>query len=154
MNERELKQECLKLMETTDAAYLGTIDGDGFPQTRAMLNLRNKKQFGALATVFEGHGEDFLTYFTTNSSSTKMSQIKTNPKVSAYFCSPGTFHGLMLGGNIEVVVDRELKKGIWQDGWEMYYPGGADDPEHTILRLLPAFGKGWRGEGPFEFELR
>jgi general stress protein 26 len=82
-----------------------------------------------------------------------MSQINANPKVSVYFCNPGKFHGLMLGGKIEVVKDADLKKQIWQDGWEIYYPGGVDDPEYTILRLLPAFAKGWYKEGPFEFEL-
>jgi general stress protein 26 len=118
-----------------------------------MLNLRNKKQFGALAKLFEGHTADFITYLTTNTSSPKMSQISANPKVSVYFCNPGKFHGLMLGGNVEVVTDRELRKEMWQEGWKMYYPGGVDDPEYTILRLLPAFAKGWSGEGPFGFDI-
>jgi general stress protein 26 len=83
-----------------------------------------------------------------------MAQIRANPKVSVYFCNPSQFHGLMLGGEIEVVTDAELKKQIWQDGWEIYYPGGADDPEYTILRLLPAFAKGWSGKGPFGFKLK
>ena len=73
-------------MESADAAYFGTIDSDGFPQIRAMVNLRNKTQFPKLAGVFEGHEEDFLIYMTTDAVSAKFQQIKVNPKVSVYFC--------------------------------------------------------------------
>ena len=154
MKEKELRQECLKLMETADAAYLSTIDSDGFPQTRVMGNLRNTKQYPGLKSMFSEHGEDFLIYLTTSASSGKMAQIRANPKVSVYFCNPGEFHGLMLGGEIEVVTDTELKKQIWQDGWEMYWPDGPDGPEYTVLRLLPVYAKGWYKEGPFEFKLK
>ena len=154
MAEKEARQLGLEPMETAEAVYLTTIDSDGFPQTRAMVNLRNKKQFGALAKVFEGHREDFLIYLSTNNSSPKMGQIRANSKVSLYFCNPGEFHGLMLRGNIEVVTDQEIKRQIWQDGWEIYHAGGVDDPEYTILRLLPTFAKGWSGQGPFGFKLK
>jgi general stress protein 26 len=140
-------------MERVEAAYLTTVDAMGYPRTRAMLNLRNKRQWGALAPAFEGHEEDLLLYFTTNTSSLKIGQIKANPRVSVYFCDPGQFHGLMLGGDIEIVTDQNLKRGIWQDSWTVYYPLGRDDPDYTILRLAPGFAEGWLGQGRFGFEL-
>ena len=45
MQEKELKQKCLGLMETGEVVYFSTVDDEGFPQTRAMVNLRNKVQF-------------------------------------------------------------------------------------------------------------
>jgi len=33
MEEKELKEACLNLMETTDVMYLSTIGSNGFPQT-------------------------------------------------------------------------------------------------------------------------
>jgi general stress protein 26 len=152
MEEKEVKQECLKLMETAEGAYLSTIDSDGFPQTRVMGNLRNTKQYPGLTGTFRDHSEDFLIYLTTSKSSAKMQQIRANPKMSVYFCNPGQFHGLMLSGTAEIVTDQGLKKQLWQDGWEVYWPGGVDGPEFTILRLLPDFAKGWYKEGPFEFK--
>lgn len=149
MEEKELKQECLKLMETSEVAYLGTIGGDGFPQIRAMMNLRNKEQWPGLSVLFGRHKEDFLIYFTTCGSTAKVEQIRANPSVSVYYARPEQFHGMMVAGKIEVVTDENLKKEIWQDGWEMYYP----DKKYTLLRLLPAFAKGWYKEGPFEFGL-
>ena len=61
---------------------------------------------------------------------------------------------LMLAGIAEIVTDSKLKKQLWQNGWEMYWPGGVDDPEYTVLRLLPAFAKGWSKDGAFEFKLK
>ena len=153
MEEHEIRQWSLALMGTAEATYLTTVGGKGYPETRAMLNLRNKKQWGTLAPVFDGHREDFLIYFSTNTSSSKVSQIRANPRVSVYFCHPRRFHGLMLGGDIEIVTDQALKRRLWQNGWEVYYPRGVDDPDYTILRLLPAFARGWTGKGPFGCEI-
>lgn len=150
MEEKELKQECLKLMETADAAYLATIDSNGFPQIRVMANLRNKEQSPGLAEVFAKHNEDFLIYLTTCESTSKVKQIKANPKASVYYCKLKESLGLMLAGQIEVITDENLKKELWQDWWLDYYP----DKKYTLLCLLPYFAKGWFKEGPFEFKLK
>ncbi len=154
MEDKKLKQECLKLMETANMSYLSTIGEDGFPQTRVMGNLRNEEQYPGLKRMFSEHGEDFLVYLTTSASSTKMAQIKANPKVSVYYSKPSEFHGMMLAGKIEVVTDGNLKKELWQEGWEIYWPDGPDGSQYTVLRLLPDFAKGWYKEGAFEFKLK
>jgi len=150
MEEKELKQECLKLMETAEVVYFSTIGPDAFPQTRMMSNTRNVEQNPGLVKVFEQHKDDFLIYITTCEVTPKVDQIKANPSVSAYYSSPSEFHGMMLAGKMEIVTDEDLKKEIWQDSWEMYYPG----KKYTLLRLLPDFAKGWYKEGPFEFKLK
>ena len=142
-NDKEIKQSSLELIATTEVVYLATIDSNGFPQVRAMLNLRNRDNYPSLVNVFDNHDEDFLLYLTTNISSAKMKQIEESPKVTVYFCNPDQFHGLMLAGEIEVITKQEIKNKLWQDGWEMYYPSGVDDPDYTILQLRPAFAKGW-----------
>ncbi len=137
MKENETRQHCLELLETAEAAYLTTIDGDGFPQTRAMFNLRRKEQFPGLGKFFTGQADDFFTIFTTNSSSAKIAHVKANPNVSIYYCIPGEWRSVMLGGKIEISRKEELMKAIWQKGWETYYPGGVLDPDHTLLVLHP-----------------
>jgi general stress protein 26 len=153
MEEKEIKQKCLNLMETTNAIYLSTNGGDGYPYTRMMSNLRNKKENpGAAEVIAKKEKDDFKTYFVTSKSSPKMQQIQINPKVSAYLCDPGEFHTLMLGGEVEEITDKEFKKQLWQNDWEIHWPGGADDPEFTVIKLSPVFAKGWYKEGPFEFK--
>lgn len=158
MEEKELKEACLNLMETTDVMYLSTISSDGFPHTRIMSNLRNKKEYPGLVDIFEQHKEDFLVYMVTSKSSVKMNHIRANPKVSVYlsFVSsvPSEFQCLMLSGETEEVADKQLKKQLWQDDWKMHWPGGADDPEFTLIKLIPVFAKGGYKEAPFEFKLK
>lgn len=153
MDDKNLKQACLNLMETANAVYLSTIGSDGYPHTRMLSNLRNKKENPGCAKVLEPDKNDFTVYFVTGQSSVKMQQIRANPKVSVYFCIPGEFHTLMLRGKVQEITDQQFKNMLWQDGWEIHWPGGAEDPEFIVLKLSPTAAKGWYKEGPFEFEL-
>jgi general stress protein 26 len=154
MDEKEAARLSLELMETAEAAYVTNIDRDGFPQTRAMFNLRRKEQFPGLVGLFADHRKDFLVYFTTNTSSPKIAHIKKNPRVAVYYCNASEFRGLMLSGEMEIVADRAEKEQVWQKGWEMYYPGGVHDPDHTVLRLRPIAVKYYHQLNFFNFDLR
>jgi len=154
MDEKKLKQECLNLMKTADAVYLSTLGSDAFPHTRIMGNLRNKEQCRIAEELFAEHNEDFLIYMLTGHSSDKMQQIRADSKVSVYFCNSAEFHTLLLVGNAVEIDDLDLKKRIWQDEWKIHWPGGPEDPEFIILKLLPEWAKGWYKEGPFEFKLK
>ncbi|OGU57048.1 MAG: hypothetical protein A2V66_05675 [Ignavibacteria bacterium RBG_13_36_8] len=148
-----IKKACLVLMEKADVAYLSTIGLDGFPQTRAVYNFRNKKEFPSLVKLFKEHDDDFLVYITTDTSSEKMRHIKNNPSACIYYCEPKEWHGLLLTGKTEIVNDIEIKKDIWQEKWWNYYKLGPEDPEYTILKLLPIHTKGWYYDKAFGFDL-
>ena len=102
-DEKELRSVCLELMRIAHPAYLTTIDKEGFPQTRAMFNLRNKTMWPKLASMFEEHKDDFMILFTTNTSSPKIQDIKTNKAVSVYYCEPDNWRGVHFGGIIEII---------------------------------------------------
>jgi general stress protein 26 len=147
-------QEFARLvMEVADRAYLTTIDSDGYPHTRAILNLRNPSLYPRQAELFDDHGSDFVVYVTTNTSSMKVAQIHDNPRGSIYYCHPKRFRGLLLVGDLEVVDDSALRHALWNEDWTQYYAGGPDDPDHTILRLLPRHAEGWYGSGKFSFAI-
>lgn len=133
----ELKKLSLELIETSKAAYLTTIDVEGFPITRAMFNLRNKEQFPEFSEFFQKQENSFVIYIGTNTSSSKVAQIKENPKISVYYCDPENFKGVMFGGEVEIVDDMDIKRKIWLDWWTRYYPNGLEDPDYTLLRLHP-----------------
>ena len=147
MDMATLLRENLELVNALKIAYLSTVNGEGCPQTRAVFNLRCREAFPGTDALFVGHDLDFLLYFTTNTSSAKMAEIRRHPAVSVYYCRPDEFFGLMLTGRIEVVKDQALKLALWQEGWKRYYPQGREDPDYTVLRLRPSRMKGWhRGE--------
>lgn len=152
MDNQEFKQASVALVGEAQVAYVTTMGADGYPHTRAMFNLRRREQFPNQAHLFADHQDDLEVIFSTNTSSTKVRQIKADPRVSIYYCNPGQFHGLMLNGDIEIVDDAALRHAIWNEGWERYYPGGPDDPDHTVLRLRPRHVEGWQRGTRFEFE--
>lgn len=141
MEEQEAKRLSLQLMDASWVAYLTTIDAHGFPQTRAVDNLRSKERFPRLATLFQRHDDDLRVLVSTNTSSTKVTHLRTNPKVAVYYCAPREFRGLMLGGLMTAVTDPGLKSAVWHDYWVKYYPRGVTDPDYTLLHLDPSEAK-------------
>ena len=137
MDEKEVRKTSLELMESSKAAYLTTIDSEGYPITRAMFNLRNKEQFPELSEFFSEQDNKFIIYISTNTSSSKIDHIQKNPKISVYFCEPEDFKGIMFGGEAETIDDIEIKQKLWLDWWTKYYTKGLEDPDYTLLKLNP-----------------
>lgn len=137
MEIEEAKQISLELIDTSKAAYLTTIDSEGYPITRAMFNLRNKEQFPEFSKFFAEQDNEFIIYISTNTSSSKVDHIKENPKISVYFCDPDNFKGVMFGGEAEIIDDPKIKQKIWLDWWTKYYPEGLEDPDYTLFLLNP-----------------
>ena len=63
MKDIEFREMGLRVMEATPAAYLTNVDEEGFPQTRAMFNLRNKEKWPKLVPLFADHDDDFMVIF-------------------------------------------------------------------------------------------
>jgi len=137
MDEKEVRKTSLELMESSKAAYLTTIDSEGYPITRAVFNLRNKEQFPELSEFFSEQDNKFVIYISTNTSSSKIDHIRKNPKISVYFCEPEDFKGIMFGGEAETIDDIEIKQKLWLDWWTKYYTKGLEDPDYTLLKLIP-----------------
>ena len=72
MKSDEFIKAGIELMKTAEAAYLTLIAEDGYPCTRGMLNLRNAQQYPDQAHLYEPHQDDFMVYFSTNTSSNKV----------------------------------------------------------------------------------
>jgi len=148
---KEDKQMALELVDTSKVAYLATVDAEGFPQIRAIFNARSKEHYPKLAPLFKSHSADFMLYFTTNTSSSKVADLRVHPDVAIYFCKPEESRGLMLSGRMELIDDPRIKKSLWLEGMERYYPAGCTDPDYTVLRLFPRMGRGWNQDHTYEF---
>lgn len=130
----------ISLMGLAPAVVLTTLEADGSPWTRAMLNLRNHRQYPDLKAVFE-EGHPLLLYFTTNTSSPKLRHIRRDPRACAYFMLPDQWWGLTLTGDLDEERSPAIRERLWQKGWEIYYPGGPGDEDYAILRMVPTGGR-------------
>jgi general stress protein 26 len=72
--DNEFMKKGIELLFKAEAAYLTTIDSEGFPSTRAMLNLKNYRLFPRLVE-FMARYDELTLFFTTNNSSAKVKQI-------------------------------------------------------------------------------
>jgi general stress protein 26 len=138
--DKDITKKGAELITKAVAAYLTTIDPEGYPSTRAMFNLKNSKQFPELVEFMSKHNELTL-FFTTNTSSDKIKHIMNNPKVSVYYCDTILYQGFMCQGAIEIVRDKEIRHAIWHEDWKIYYPEGEDSEDYSVLRLKPNYIK-------------
>ncbi len=150
MTEREFAR---LTTEVADRAYLTTVGADGYPRTRAMLNLRNPSLYPSLSGLFAAHRDDLLVYFGTNTASHKVGEIAACARGCAYYCHPTRWHGVSLIGDLEVTRDRELRILLWQDAWTAYYPAGVEDPDYSVVVLRPHAVSGWNGREAFRYDL-
>ena len=116
------------LIDKQPVALIGSVDEDGFPNTKAMLPPRKREGI----KVF---------YFTTNTSSMRVSQYRKNPKACLYFFDKRFFRGVMLKGRMKVLEDAASKEMIWQDGDERYYSQGVTDPDYCVLKFTAESGR-------------
>lgn len=125
---RDAEKTIGNLIDKQGVAFIGSVDGDGFPNMKAMLPPRKREGIKTF-------------YFTTNTSSMRVSQYRTNPKACVYFCDKRFFRGVMLIGTAEVLEDSDSKEMIWREGDTMYYPEGVTDPDYCVLRITVDKGR-------------
>ncbi|MEN6415865.1 MAG: pyridoxamine 5'-phosphate oxidase family protein [Armatimonadota bacterium] len=120
--------------------YVSTIDANGYPITRVMFNLHNPAGFPKQAAYLDNQ-EEWRIYLGTNTSSAKVSQVLQNKRISLYYHKPDSWEGILIAGEGEIVDDMPVKVGLWQDGWEMYYAGGVESPDYTVIEIRPVFAE-------------
>lgn len=116
------------IIDKSGTAMIGSVDGEGFPNMKAMLPPRKR----------EGISE---FYFTTNTSSMRVKQYLENSKASIYFYDKRFYRGVMLKGTMEVLTDSKSKEEIWREGDEIYYPLGVTDSDYCVLKFTAQSGR-------------
>ncbi len=148
-------KDAAKIIQSSECAQIATFGKDeteGFPEIRALLNLANPKKYPKLKDkAITVDGDTLTIYFTTNTSSRKIRQIRANKKVCLYFVLPKKFKGVSAIGTIEEVTDQSVKEDFWQTGWYIYYHKGAKDPDYTLLKFTTKFLHCWSGSKVHDF---
>jgi general stress protein 26 len=150
--ERQSFSACLDLIQRSDFVFVSTLnDGNGFPDTRVMFNLL-KLRSGAVKEGPARLEKPFASWLGTNTSSQKVRHMRKDPRICLYYTDTGSFEGLTLQGQVTEVTDPSIRKAIWMDGWEMYYPGGMDGGDFTLLRFNPEHGRYYHGLKVTDFD--
>ena len=107
---RDAEKTIGNLIDKQGVSFIASVDSDGFPNMKAMLPPRKREGIHTF-------------WFTTNTSSMRVSQYRNTPKACIYFYDKRFFRGVMLKGVMEVLEDAVAKEMIWRDGDHMYYSG-------------------------------
>jgi general stress protein 26 len=126
MDKEEAIRKSLALVNNSKIALLGTNGDEGYPQIKAML-------------VPDHEGLKYI-WFSTNTSSRRIAQLRRDPKACVYFVDFNVWQGLMLVGKMEILQDPESRKRLWHPGDEQYYPRGVGDPDYSVLRFTADWG--------------
>jgi general stress protein 26 len=137
---RNPEQTIGNLIDKQSVAFIASIDGEGFPNMKAMLPPRKR----------EGIRE---FWFTTNTSSMRVAQYRENPNAAIYFYDKRFFRGVQLIGTMEVLTDTFTKELIWCDGDTRYYPGGVTDPDYCVLKFTAQKGRYYSNFNSEDFEI-
>jgi general stress protein 26 len=131
-----------KLIAGAKVSFIASVDGEGFPNMKAMLAPRERE---GLKTF----------WFSTNTSSQRVKQFRKNPKASIYFYNKGRFsyQGVMLVGHMKVLTDAEAKQRIWQFGDTLYYKKGVIDPDYCVLKFTAKRGRYYSNLASEDFEV-
>ena len=116
------------LIDKQGVAFIASVDGDGFPNMKAMLSPRKRDGIHTF-------------WFTTNTSSLRVSQYRENAAACIYFYDKRFFRGVMLKGKMEVLEDAGSKEMIWRDGDTTYYSKGVTDPDYCVLKFTARTGR-------------
>ena len=116
------------MIDKQKTAFIGSIDAEGFPNIKAMLQPRKREGIRSI-------------YFTTNTSSMRVAQFRKDNHACIYFCDNRFFRGVMLRGTMEILTDNASKEMIWQEGDTMYYKEGVTDPDYCVLKFTATSGR-------------
>lgn len=132
----EQKKAALEIIESIPLVFLSTIDEEGYPTTRIMMNLRHR-EYTYLTPLYEKEENPMTIYLTTHLSTKKIQEIIANNKSALYFYDHDTYKALLLQGKLELVEDKELKRKAWNNKWKEFFPKGVESDEYCLLRFIP-----------------
>jgi general stress protein 26 len=138
-NTQEAMVQGLELIIKSKICMLGTNGEEGFPNIKAMMNLKHE----GLKKI----------WFSTNTSSERLQQISKDNRACVYYVDENNHKGLMLVGTVEILQDIESKKLLWTEGAEVYYPLGIEDPDYSVLLFTSKWGNYYQNLKNTTFEI-
>jgi len=109
-----------RMIEGVNAAML-TTTGMGRLRSRPMVTQR---------TPFDGY-----LWFLTDRGAGKTGEIRDRQAVHITFVSPSDNRYVWASGTAVLVDDRSKLQEIWHDAYRPWFPGGANDPSISLIRV-------------------
>ena len=91
----------------------------------------------------QGVDEDGTIWFFSSKDSLKNMQVKSNAKVHLMYADTGNHSYLSLKGFADIIKDEGKIKELWNPMAKAWFEGGVNDPDITLIRVMPDEGHYW-----------
>ncbi|HTE25613.1 pyridoxamine 5'-phosphate oxidase family protein [Flavitalea sp.] len=82
-------------------------------------------------------------WFLSSKSSVHNEDIGKDGRVQLFYTHKGSSEYLSVYGEATILVDREIAKELWSPIVKAWFPEGVDDPELTIIKVVPSDAYYW-----------
>lgn len=114
----------------------------------AMLTTRTRDGYLVSRPVATRKGApDDELWFLTSASSHKAAEIRAQPQVNIAYVDAAKNRFVSVSGRASVRRDRAKIDALWSAADKVFFPGGKDDPDVTLLRLRIETAEYWDGPG-------
>jgi len=76
-------------------------------------------------------------WFLSKKSSRKNREIQDDDRVQLFYANKGSAEFLSVYGTASIIIDKEKAKEIWTPIAKAWFPEGVDDPEVSIIKIVP-----------------
>lgn len=84
-------------------------------------------------------------WFLSDKDSGKIDEIQRDPRTAVTLQNSSQF--VSLSGRSRAVDDRAKVHELWTEAWKVWFPGGKDDPEITLVHFIPDEAEYWDNAG-------
>jgi len=87
--------------------------------------------------------DDGAIWFLSSKSSTQNADIQADSRVQLFYSHTGGSEYLSVYGEANIIVDREIAQELWSPIAKTWFTQGVDDPDLTILKVVPSDAYYW-----------
>jgi len=121
------REKLYEIIDDLEIALLTTIEDDGSLHTRPMANQESDEKGNI--------------WFFTESNGTVAENVGRDGRVSLGYAGSGSY--AVLSGRGKMVHDRAKIDELWSEDVKAWFPKGKDDPNLTLLKVMPDIGEYW-----------
>lgn len=80
---------------------------------------------------------DMTVWLATNARSRKVTEIKSDSRVTLHWVDPSGGGYVTLLGNAEIVTDPMERSARWKDEWSTFYEDRNHGDDYMLIRVVP-----------------
>lgn len=131
--QQEDNQNVKKLIEMVKGARICML----------LTNEQNAENLSGRPMGINKIDDDGTMWFFTKASSEKVYEIQKSKNVSIAITNESSNNYLMIHGTATLVSDKSKMKELWGSIMKAWFPLGLDDPDMTLIKVIPSEVNYW-----------